>query len=291
MYIQLFIDTCLDPRFFDTSKIEVFNRVQKTQNSQTYFDSVKCTYFIRSYQYLQDLTINCGTLITLHNSGIVCTNTVVSNDDYYCDSCSYSVVSKQILESDFNENSSYALIRADKKDKTYKIMSITENSASDYSVFATEFCSTKFDLIEGDSPKDVDTDSYFYTANQSDSIVQKPPSVYFSNIEYILLNNLPAIRLTWKFNPIVTGYNLFILRPNSQRQFLLNTVTSTANITIGPNIVGQYNSITQEYSYTYILQSSETGTFQFFIETYARYYNNTVQRHSESTSKTITVMS
>jgi hypothetical protein len=288
-YVRLFIDACLDNRFFDTSKIDVLTRKQLTNENGTYFDTVKCTYFIRSYQLVENSLQNSGTYVTLHNSGMVCTQTIFSKEDFYYNECSYQIIPKNILLTDFNETSAFSLRVKETKDKIYKIASITENSSSEFSVFATEFCSTKFDIIEGETPKDIDTNNYFYTANQDSSIVSRPPSVFFSKVEQVAISGFKGIKVTWTANPSVNGYNLYIVRPDSQRQILTRTIDSTFSIYAGNIIISAYNSTTKEYYYIFLENSNQIGTFQVAIETFIFQNNNTSKRTSSITSKTITL--
>lgn len=288
-YVRLFIDTCLDRRFFDTSKIDVLTRQQITNQNETYFDTVKCTYFIKSYELVENSLSNSGTYVTLHNSGLSCTQTIFSENDTYYNECKYQIIPKNVYLTDFNETSIYSLRVKETKDKVYKIASVTENSSSEYTVFATEFCSTKFDIIEGETPKDIDTNNYFYTASQNTSIISRPPSVFFSNIEQITISGFKGIKVTWTANPSVNGYNLYIIRPDSQRQLLTRTISSINNIYAGSVLISEYNPITKQYYYIFLEGSNQVGTFQVAIETYINTNNNTAKRTSSITNKTITL--
>jgi len=285
--VRLFVDACIDSRFFDTSKIDILTRKQVTKENETYFDTVKCTYFINSHQVLQDAVSTCGTYVILHNSGIVCTQTLFSNNDLYHNECSFQTVEKNINASEFNETSAYSLRIKEKKDKIYKIASITENSSSEFTIFATEFCSTKFDLIEGDVPKDIDTNNYFYTANQDSSIISRPPSVFFSKIEKINISGYVGVKVSWMANPNVNGYNLYMVRPDSQRQILTRAITSTTDIYAGNILISQYDPSKKEYYYIFLENANQIGTFKFAIETFVVFGLNSEKRTSQITNKTI----
>jgi hypothetical protein len=288
--VRLFLDTCLDSRFFDTTKMDVLFRKQFNDGNNSYFDVEKCTYFIKSFQTLSDSFTICGTYVTLHNSGISCANKNINRNDIYYNECSFSLVRQNICALSFNENSIYSLRLKDKKDKVYKINSIIENSASEFSVFATEFCTTKFDIIEGESPKDINTDNYFYIANSDASVISRPQSVFFSKVEKVNINSTTiAIKATWKAAVNVIGYNLYIIRPNSDIQVLTRTVTGTTPIFSNAIRIFEFNSVTKEYSFYFLQPINSVGTFKVGIESFVLEYNNTSRRTSEMTTKTITI--
>ena len=288
--VKLFLDTCLDSRFFDMTQMDVLSRKQMYNGNETYFDIEKCTYFIKSHQILSDFLSTCGTYVTLHHSGIQCANKNINNNDIYYNECSFSLVRKNISASDFNESSIYSLRLKDKKDRVYKINSITENSASEFSVFATEYCTTKFDIIEGETPKDINTDNYFYIANSDASVISRPKSVYFSSIEKININStIQGIKVFWKAAVNANGYNLYIIRPFSHSQILTRQITGNNSITVNNVKIFEYNSITKEYYFIFMESIDSVGTFQVGIESFVLEYNNTSKRTSEMTTKTITL--
>ncbi len=288
--VKIFIDTCLNPNFFDTCKIDILTRKQFSKDGQSYFDAQKCTYFIKGYQIIENDTQVSGTYVTFHNSGIQCSNNFLSTKDFYHNQTKYSLVPKYVDLSDFNETSMYSLTKRDKKDNIYKIMSITENSASEFSVFATEFCSTKFEIIEGESPRDINTDNYFYVANLDNSMSSRPSAVFFSAIEKIT-NITPTqngIKVTWKALPNIDGYNLYIIKPSSQKQIFVRSITGTSTIFSGIPI-GGYDAVKKEYYYIFLESTSSVGTFQLGIESFVLEYNNTFKRTSEITNKSFTL--
>lgn len=286
--VILFIDSCLSETIFDTSKIDIFTRKQFSNEKGSYFDLEKCTYFIKCYFLCSDSLQNCGTSVYLKDEETVCNSINYSTQDINYNECFFNRTFKYIQGSEFNETSTYSLRKKEKKDKIYKIASITENSASEFSVFATEYCSTKFDIIEGESPKDINTDNYFYIVNKDESIIDRPKSVYFSDVEIVPINSLQkGIKVTWKALPNIVGYNLYILSPNTQKQILARTITGTSPIISGIQI-GGYDAIKKEYFYIFLQSISSIGTYQLGIESYIL-ENAGTKRTSEMTFKSITL--
>lgn len=288
--IKLFIDTNLDPNIFDTSQIDVYTRKQFSNEGGSYFDVQKCTYAIKRYNLMANELQVCGTQIFPKEEKIICSSISYYDKDIAYNECCFSRVGIDLFGRDeFNETSVYSLRKKEKKDKIYKISSITENCASEFSVFATEYCATKFEIIEGESPKDINTDNYFYLANKDESIIERPKSVYFSDIEIITISFEKGIKVTWKALPNIVGYNLYILTPNTQRRFLARSITGTNNIFTDNGIkIGSYDSIKKEYYYIFLYNMNTIGTFQVGIESYIL-ENGGYKRTSEITFKSITL--
>jgi hypothetical protein len=146
----------------------------------------------------------------------------------------YSKIKSSISDLNLNSlqsGSSYSLNIRNKKEKIFKIMSITENYINEYNIFATEYNIDKFKEIEESSSIDDMRNTFnFLNAYSNTKTYEFSPLLaapIILSIEHLKYNSSSGIKnfieIKWSKVQNATSFNIYIRTPSKQtNNFQLN---------------------------------------------------------------------
>jgi len=157
------------------------------------------------------------------------------------------------------EGSSYRIQRKNADDQIYKILSIAEENANEYSVVANKYISGKFDLIENNISFESQADTFGYGVNAQ---VNDVNYISLSTPEltnmFVNESSITGMSISGRWNTVAnaTGYNVILRYPNliqdsifvSSNHYVFDSVTNVGSYMFAVNALGDNSSsLTQRY--------------------------------------------
>ena len=158
--------------------------------------------------------------------------------------------------------SNYSLNLLNKRDKIYKVMSITENYVNEYNVIASEYNLNKFKEIEDNSDIDNLQNTFNFLTAQSQAFQteekDKLAAPIITSLRYV--SNLKALEIKWNSVENAESYDIYIQTPSKQ----------TSNFTTKAYYSTDYNkNISSFLKIWYLPVNSEVGTYTVSIQSNA----------------------
>jgi len=181
--------------------------------------------------------------------------------------------------------SSYSLNLLNKRDKIYKIMSITENYINEYNILATEYNLDKFKEIEENAGIDNLQNTFNFLTAQAESKQasdkERLAAPVISSLRYIIFNAQPSLEIKWANVLNANLFKIYIQTPSKQ----------TSNYEASANYSSDYNKNISSYLKIWALPTNpEIGTYTVSIQSLSDDNSIYLYKMSPFASKSVSIM-